>query len=204
MCCDDRYCNPTIDIGLAGGLVVFENCDMSIDPTVTASADFTSAQLALQAPQPPFIALAAPAVFPACRVSYLAPSRSLLQSNVQVRMDADVTIGGPNGFLANLSGSADKSEDLMTLSMIHAGGWKPIPGPHGSIFKTPAFSGTFTMGPGTKKSLAGKVRELGSQTKLNCSISWVESISRMFSHDGVSRPTPPLPAPRPNSSFAGW
>ena len=65
--------------------------------------------------------------------------------DVVVEASGDVLVGGANGFLCKVQGSLDTSSGEGTLHVEHAGGWAPLPGDLGTLFKTPAFSGGLVL-----------------------------------------------------------
>ena len=48
--------------------------------------------------------------------------------------------------------------------MVHGGGWSPVAGPLACTFRTPAFSGSVTLGPGTKIALDASLDWQGALT----------------------------------------
>ena len=58
-----------------------------------------------------------------------------------VNMSGSVRIGGSNGFDATLRGGLDTGASSAHLSIVHLGGWSPLPGALASYFSTPAFEG---------------------------------------------------------------
>lgn len=65
-----------------------------------------------------------------------------------IRAQGDVLIGGPRGFLCTLQGFIDTNSSAFQLEVSHAGGWSPLSGALGDLFKTPSFVGVvgFNMG----------------------------------------------------------
>lgn len=72
---------------------------------------------------------------------------------VEIQLRTSLLIGGPDGFLANASGSlsiGESSEDTeLRMAVHHAGGWSPFAGNAEleRIFSTPMFDTTFAIGP---------------------------------------------------------
>lgn len=68
-----------------------------------------------------------------------------------IEVGGDVLIGGSNGFLCSISGYIDTIDGgeqgrcSAYLDVEHAGGWSPLPGALGDLFRTPQFSGSVCL-----------------------------------------------------------
>ena len=65
-----------------------------------------------------------------------------------ITAQGDVLIGGPAGFLSSLEGFIDTNANALELRVKHAGGWSPLPGAVGDLFRTPQFEGVVGINMG--------------------------------------------------------
>lgn len=70
---------------------------------------------------------------------YSGPSST--STTLLLDVGGDVLIGGPNGFLASVSGALNTGSGEASLTISHAGGWSPLPGALGDLFRTPSING---------------------------------------------------------------
>jgi hypothetical protein len=72
-----------------------------------------------------------------------------------LRFGASALVGGPNGFDADVGGvlSLNPNGTSLDLSISHAGGWSLLGGAMADLFRSPAFVGALSIGPGRYLSL---------------------------------------------------
>ena len=81
-----------------------------------------------------------------------------------IEASGEVLIGGPRGFLCALNGFIDTESSAFQLEVRHAGGWSPLSGALGDLFKTPTFYGAVALNVG------------GNYLTVSATADWIEPI----------------------------
>ena len=105
-----------------------------------------------------------------------------------IEASGEVLIGGPRGFLCALNGFIDTESSAFQLEVRHDGGWSPLSGALGDLFKTPTFYGAVALNVG------------GNHLTVSATADWIEPI-RLIPGWLEFTGLPPTTAAGPSLSF---
>lgn len=82
-----------------------------------------------------------------------------------IETSGEVLLGGPGGFVCTLRGRIDTDScALQRIEVVHAGGWSPLSGALGDLFRTPSFRGAVGFDVG------------GNYLTVSATANWIEPI----------------------------